>query len=312
MTFKNYLFLWDLSGSLFYKKFGISILRFKFMLMAFVLSRDVELFMQGSKNASVQNLILQRPETLGAIIWPYQCKNWDAKTRLNHIAEHYSAIEDLKFKIDFPLDGALKLLDLSDVYKGLHLVLDQPKWFMREGQLVINLFLDRTRILSLAFSFAHESGKVVAYVGAIQGRNFDWSLDMNRDLTKAMYAMRPRDFLFEQFRTLCRALGVSKIYAVSNASRHHRASYFGKKIQKGELALNYDEIWIERGGILDGSDFYVLSVNAQKKDIEQIPAKKRSMYRRRYDFLDITEVKMQEICLHLDSEKLLEYPFSSL
>lgn len=312
MTFKNYLFLWKLSGNLFYKKFGISRLRFKFMAMAFILSKDLELLLQSKKNAAAQNLISQRPETLGAIIWPYQCNNWDAKTRLNKIVEHYSAIEDLKFKIDFPLDGALKLLDLNSVYKGLHIVLDQPKWFMREGQLVINLFLDRTRILSLAFSFAHKSGEVVAYVGAIQGRNFDWSLDINRDITKAMYGMRPRDFLFEKFRTFCRILGVSKIYAVSNASRHHLANYFGKSIQKSELALNYDEIWIERGGILEDSDFYVFSLNMQKKDLEQIPAKKRSMYRRRYEFLDITEARMQKICVHLDSDKLLEYPFSSL
>lgn len=282
------------------------------MGMAYILSREIGLLLQSKKNAAIQNLILQRPETLGAIIWPYQCNTWDAKTRLNHIVEHYSAIEDLKFKIDFPLDGALKLLDLTNVYKDLHIVLDQPKWFLREGQLVINLFLDRTRILSLAFSFARESGKVVAYIGAIQGRNFDWSLDLNRDLTKAMYGMRPRDFLFEQFRTLCRALGVSKIYAVSNASRHHLASYFGKNNKKRELVLNYDEIWVERGGILEGSDFYVFSMNLQKKDIEQIPAKKRSMYRQRYEFLANTEVKIQEISAHLASDKLLEYPFSSL
>ncbi|MEQ1599223.1 MAG: DUF535 family protein [Methylotenera sp.] len=312
MTFKNYIFLWDLSGDLFYKKFGISILRFKFMIMAFFLSREVGLLLQYRKNVAVKNLILERPETLGAIIWPYQCNTWDAKTRLSHIAEHYNAIEDLKFKIAFPLDGALKLLDLTNVYKGLHIVLDQPKWFMREGQLVINLFLDKTRILSLAFSFARESGKVVAYIGAIQGRNFDWSLDLNRDLTKAMHGMRPRDFLFEQFRTLCRTVGVSKIYAVSNASRHHLDSYFGKKNEKRELALNYDEVWIERGGILEDSDFYVFSMNLQKKNIQQIPAKKRSMYRRRYEFLETTEVRTQEVCVHLDSDKLLEYPFSSL
>jgi uncharacterized protein VirK/YbjX len=282
------------------------------MVMAFILSKDLELLLQSKKNAAVQNLISKRPETLGAIIWPYQCNSWDAKTRLNHIVEHYSAIENLKFKIDFPLDGALKLLDLTNVYKGLHIVLDQPKWFMREGQLVINLFLDRTRILSLAFSFALESDRVVAYVGAIQGRSFDWSLDINRELTKAMYGMRPRDFLFEQFRTLCRTLGVSKIYAVSNASRHHRNNYFGKKTKTGELTVNYDEVWIERGGILEGSDFFVFSLNLQKKDIEQLPAKKRSMYRRRYEFLEITEVRMQEISAHLASDKLLEYPFSGL
>jgi uncharacterized protein len=312
MTFSNYKFLWNLSGDLFSRKFGSSILRFKFMLMAFISSRDVGLLLQNTKNVAVQNLIAQRPETLGAILWPYQSKSWDVKTRLSRIAEHYCAIEDLKYKIDFPLDGALKLIDLTHLHKDLHIVLDQPKWFLREGQLVINLFLDKTRILSLAFSFARESGQVVAYVGAIQGRNFDWLLDVNRDLTKAIYGMRPRDFLFEQFRALCRTLGVSKIYAVSNANRHHLASYFGKKNKTEELALNYDEIWVERGGVLEDSGFYVFSMDMPKKDIEDIPAKKRSMYRQRYGLLDALEVKMQEIRAHLNSNKLLEHPFSSL
>jgi uncharacterized protein VirK/YbjX len=183
---------------------------------------------------------------------------------------------------------------------------------MREGQLVINLFLGNVRILSLAFSFARESGKVVAYVGAMQGRNIDGLLDTYRGITKAMHGMRPRDFLFELFRSFCRAVGISKIYAVSDASRHHRDSFFVSKTKSKELTLNYDEIWIERGGILENSDFYVFSVTPQIKNLEEVPSKKRSMYRRRYEFLKIIEARMLEVCSHFDNDRLLEYPFNSL
>ncbi len=281
------------------------------MLKATRLSSALHPFLNAVEGSLINKLILQRPETVGAIVWPYQCHTWDAHFRLSRIQEHYNVVEHFLPKIDFPTDGALKLLALDDVYKDLHVVLDQPIWFMREGQLVMNLFLGNLRIFSLAFSFARESGKVVAYVGAMQGRNIDGLLDTYQEITKALYGMRPRDFLFELFRVFSRAVGISKIYAVSNSSRHHRGAYFGSKAKKAQFTLNYDTIWLERGGILESPDFYVFSVRHRRKSLEEIPSKKRSMYRRRYEFLDVIELRMLEVCADLDNERLLECPFKN-
>ncbi|MGZ8984360.1 MAG: VirK/YbjX family protein [Methylotenera sp.] len=312
MLLRDFIRLWNLS-ELIYTGRSLSALksRLLFMMKAARLSSSLRPLLGAAEGSLINKLIKQRPETVGAIVWPYQCRTWDAKTRLNRIVEHYSVIEGLSPLIDFPVNGALKLLDLGGVYENLHVVLDQPKWFMREGQLVLNLFLDDVRIYSLAFSLAHESGKVVAYVGAMQGRNIDGLLDTYREITKAMYGMRPRDFLFKLFRAFCRAVGVSKIFAVSDSSRHHRSSYFGNKAEKKELTPNYDEIWLELGGILETSDFYVFSVDPQRRNLEEVPSKKRSMYRQRYEFLDATEGLMLEVCAHLDKDSLLECPFQS-
>jgi uncharacterized protein VirK/YbjX len=282
------------------------------MVKSIQLSNSLNPYLNATEGSLINKLIAQRPETLGAVVWPYQCHTWDAKTRLHRIREHYRAIENLPKKIDFPMDGALKLLDLGHVYENLHIVLDQPIWFMREGQLVINLFLGNVRIFSLAFSLAYEADNLVAYVGAMQGRNIDGLLDRYREITKAMHGMRPRDFLFELFRAFCRSQGITKIYAVSDASRHHRSSYFGTKAKDGELTLNYDEIWLERGGIVHNDDFYVLSAVPQVKNLEEIASKKRSMYRKRYEFLETTEGELQKVCTLFDQDSLLEYPFQSL
>ena len=282
------------------------------MVSAIRFSNSLQPFLHAVDGSLINKLITQRPETVGAVIWPYQCHTWDTKTRLDRIVEHYSVIDSLSPRIDFPMDGALKLIDLGNVYESLHVVLDQPIWFMREGQLVINLFLDNVRIFSLAFSFARESGEVVAYVGAMQGRNIEGLLDKYREITKAMHGMRPRDFLFELFRAFCRAFGVTKIYAVSDASRHHRSAYFGSKAKDGELTLNYDEIWLERGGVLQNSDFYVFNVDQQIKNLEDVPSKKRSMYRKRYEFLEATESQILDVCKYLDNKRLLVHPFNSL
>src|SRR5262245_22081557 len=96
-------------------------------------------------------LIESRPETVGAAIWPYQCLGWDVRTR----RAHYSVVKSIGGgTIDFPVDGRLLLLDIREVRDGLQVILDQPKWYLREGQLVINLFLGDIRMYSLAFTLS--------------------------------------------------------------------------------------------------------------------------------------------------------------
>ena len=276
------------------------------------LTSSLQPFLHSTEGSPINKLIAQRPEIVGAIVWPYQCNSWDAKTRLKRIEEHYCIIEYIYPKIDFHVNGALKLIDLGDVYENLHVLIDRPKWFMREGQLVINLFLNKVRIYSLAFSFAHESGKVVAYVGALQGRDLDGILDVYRNITKLLHGMRPQDFLFELFRIFCRNVGVSMIYAVSESYRHHRSSYFGNFDDFDKPTLNYDKIWLERGGILDSPDFFMLGIEPHLKNMEQIPSNKRSMYRQRYNLLESVDLRIRDACAHLGDNRFLEYPFESL
>ncbi len=57
--------------------------------------------------------------------------------------------------------------------------------------------------------------------------------------------------------------------------------------------LRYDEIWRERGGVDGGEGFYSLPVEAGRRSDDEIPAKKRAMYRQRYAFLDSIEVQMK-------------------
>jgi uncharacterized protein len=281
------------------------------MAKAIDMSSSLQPFLHAKKDSSINRLLVQRPDTVGVIVWPYQCKSWDAKTRLKKIEEHYSVIEEFCPKLDFHVDGALKLMNLGSIYENLHVVIDRPKWFMREGQLVINLFLADVRIYSLAFSFARESGKVVAYVGALQGRSLEGIRDLYRKITKSLYGMRPQDFLFELFRIFCRTVGVTKILAVSESYRHHRSSYFSKEEYFATSTLNYDRIWFERGGTLENPDFFVLGVEPHLKNMEEIPSNKRSMYRQRYQLLEVIEVRIQDAYVHLGDNRFLEYPFHS-
>ncbi len=246
-------------------------------------------------SGGLERVLERRPETIGALVWPYVCLSWDTPTRLARIGDHWAAVEAVAPAMNFPPDDGRELLDLAELMPGLRVVLDQPKWFMREGQAVLNLFIGETRVFSLAFSLRMEDS-LTACIGAIQGRNIEGALDTYKAMTGALHSMRPRDFLLDLFRALCRSIGVTRIYAVADAKRHHRSPYFGNKLAK-QVPIDYDEIWRERGGTPFDVDFFVLPVDPGRRNIEEIPSKKRSMYRKRYEMLTKTEAELIQALL---------------
>ena len=244
------------------------------------------------EGSPLQRAMKQRPELAGVVIWPYICVSWDTKTSLQRIDEHFRVIEAMGTMLDFSSDKALTLLNLVDVDTDLRVVLDQPKWLIREGLFVINLFLRDVRIYSLAFSFAFEDAKIVTFIGALQGVDSEGILENYKRLTKKLHGMRPRDFLIELFRIFCRCVGVSKLYAVNDAKHLHNSSYFGKTKSR-KIFQNYNGIWTERGGVQGNEDFFVLSLETPVKNIDEISTNKRAMYRRRYELLESLEERMQ-------------------
>ena len=266
--------------------------RIRYLAKGAMLISHLQAFMHPREGGLLQRMISQRPEVLGVVVWPYICTSWDAKTRLQRIDEHFRVIESMCSKLDFPINEQLVLLDLADIVTNLRIVLDQPKWFMREGLFVLNLFAQETRIYSVAFSFASEEGKVVAYVGALQGVDVEGIMNDYKDMTKTLHGMRPRDFLVELFRIFCRCIGVTKIYAVNDDKRQHRSSYFGTEKSEA-LFLNYNTVWEERGGEQSDENFFELSIRTPMKSLDEVPSKKRAMYRRRYELLQLLEDRMK-------------------
>jgi uncharacterized protein len=252
------------------------------------------------RKSPLGKLMQDRPQAVGAVIWPYQCSGWNAQTRLARIRDHYTVIEKMGGVLDFPVNGKILLLDLEEIRDGFHVVIDQPIWFMREGQLALNLFLGDTRIYTLAFSLFHQTNVVAACIGAIQGRDIEGALETYRELTRVSYGMRPRDLLFEIFRMFCFELGISEIFAVSDEYRFHKDTrYFGPKPHT-KILSTYNEIWTDRGGTLVNPMFFQFAVSQPERDLATVPAKKRNMYRRRFEMLRRIRRQMHERCSRLE------------
>jgi len=240
--------------------------------------------------SALDRIMEERPEFIGALLWPYLSASFDAEERLRRIIAHYEVVDTLGAPFPFDCDERLVLVDLAEVMPGLRLVLDQPIWFLREGGLVLNLFIDSFRAFSIAFSLRHEADdQLTAWIGGLQGRNRDDMLETYRALTKLLHGLRPRDFLLEVLKMLLRQFGVTRLYAVSDAARHHRHAFFG---QIKAVLQDYDEIWADRGGVAASADFFELPMSPERRDEATIKPNKRSMYRKRFEFLNGLEARL--------------------
>jgi len=236
-------------------------------------------------------------EALGVIEWPYLNNGWTVAERLDRIATHYELLATSSAAL-LALDKrtAVRLVDLGRYSPGCEILIDRAPWFKREGELVLNLFRDTLRVASLAFTLGKQHGAPAMFIGAIQGINrgvsSEESLEVFRNLTKDFEGVRPKSLLLDIVRMIATEFGMQVLFAVADENRHHRHRYFGADAQV-KLAANYNEAWLEHGGTPSSvPGFYELPVRTVRKEITEVPAKKRAMYRRRYAMLAEIEVEV--------------------
>ena len=235
-------------------------------------------------SSPIGELLAEWPETAGILLWPYQCAAWDSETRVDRMAEHLDAVRKIP-GLKLQPDEKMVLADLSSFSPGTFLILDRAPWLSREGHLTLSLFKDDFRAFTLSFSLSGFPDTEL-FIGGLQGRHTDEILAMYRDLTKDFEGMRPRDFILEMLRMFANKIGVRRIYAVADSSKIFTHKYFA---DKGGSGLAYDDVWTERGGQRVASTHFELPLGGHRRPIEEIPAKKRSMYRRRHAMLDQIE-----------------------
>ncbi|WP_449433649.1 DUF535 family protein [Pseudomonas putida] len=239
-------------------------------------------------------------DCIGIVHWPYISRSWSPPVRFAVLASHYELVSQVcRPLLLLQRSEKLLLADLAQYSRGCSLVLDRAFWFMREGELVLNLFQDELRVASLAFTLSRSDDGPCLFIGAVQGIHkgvdSETSLNIYRDLTKDFEGLRPRSLLIEVLRHIARGLGVTRIYAIGDGYRHHRDAYFGVE-KSQELLANYDVIWQEHGATLsEREDFFSIPTGASRTPLQDIAAKKRAMYRRRYQLLDAIQASVEDV-----------------
>ena len=230
-------------------------------------------------NPALQQAITTRPAIMTCVVHPYLHASWSAQRKLEVIADHYALLQG---RLEFLRSAATQAIGIVDLGDRLQLQIEAPGPFEHEGQLVVSLVREQLHLYSLAFTLGRVGGDRVAYVGALQGLNSPYALQMYRSLTHRMHGLRPRDLLLTVFRLLCTTLGIGRVLAVSDQNRICSNRYF---VSSSQVFSSYDVAWRENGGVATEGGFFELDTSVLQRNAEDIPSRKRAQYRRRYALL---------------------------
>lgn len=162
----------------------------------------------------------------------------------------------------------------------------------KEGCLSVMLKYEERAFYQIIFWINKDKdGNEAMYIGAMQGPNVDESRDAIKRMTKWAHGYRTKNLILYMTQAVARALRLKKIYAVSNygyyANNHVRADR--------KLKTNFGDFWLEAGGKeTEDERFYELPLVEHRKTMEEVPTRKRAVYRRRFAFLDEVDAEIEQ------------------
>lgn len=228
---------------------------------------------------------------------PYIVKNSPAIDRSALVVDHYNTVSelvspDLMKQIYTDAKGlTLMTFEIEDILYTVRLVYEAR--YQKEGDMSLVLHSQEDgNFYTLSFTLGHENGARSIMIGGLQGpRSNETSNEKIKKLTRKLYGQRPKSLMVSLLDLLAQIWGVETILAVKTQSH----TYAAKRYSKGRIKTDYDALWKELGGTEYDRNFYSLPVNAPRRDLDGMSRSKRSMYRRRYEWLDNTKATFEQV-----------------
>ncbi|WP_074571581.1 DUF535 family protein [Selenomonas ruminantium] len=154
----------------------------------------------------------------------------------------------------------------------------------KEGLLSVMMLLDGNPLYQIIFWLDKDkNGDASMWIGAMQGPNMEDARDIIKDITKRSYRYRTKNLILYMTMAVARALKVKHIYAVSNEGYY--AMNHARRDRK--LKTDFGEFWEEAGGHkTEDARFYEVPLIEPRKTMEEVPTRKRAVYRKRFAFQD--------------------------
>jgi len=160
----------------------------------------------------------------------------------------------------------------------------------REGSWSLGLWTDDgVRLCQVSFSFLCRDRLMI---GSVQGAHCQDERAMQgiRDATRAAEGLRPPHLLVEVLRLLCRRGG--QALAAVDPQHHVKKRWHQRVLQ---VSFDYCTFWAELGGQRQPNGQWALPVQRPARDLADVPAKRRAMYRRRAALLDALGGQLQHL-----------------
>lgn len=217
-------------------------------------------------------------------------------TRVKLIQEHYAYLEQKIEPASFVAlgyDTAYEIWRAPETDMTWHAYLKFESGQRKEGLLSVMMDVDGEHLYQIIFWIEQRDGQPTLVIGAMQGPNTENAQDFVREMTKRAHRFRTKNLILYITQAVARALAIKRILAVSNAGYY--ANNHVRLDRK--LKTDFGAFWEEVGGWeTDDHRFYELPLVYPRKTMEEVPTRKRAVYRRRFAFLDAVD---EEIAAHM-------------
>ena len=220
-------------------------------------------------------------------------------TRVKLIQEHYAYLEQKIEPASFVAlgyDTAYEIWRAPETDMTWHAYLKFESGQRKEGLLSVMMDVDGEHLYQIIFWIEQRDGQPTLVIGAMQGPNTENAQDFVREMTKRAHRFRTKNLILYITQAAARALGIKRMLAVSNAGYY--ANNHVRLDRK--LKTDFGAFWEEVGGWeTDDHRFYELPLVYPRKTMEEVPTRKRAVYRRRFAFLDTVDeeiaARMKEV-----------------
>lgn len=219
----------------------------------------------------------------------YCDKRFNGQQRLNAIIENFTLAE-----VKFGQQQLLSLVEnssliLSELTDELILKLNINQIDPYEGFFSLNIQNKQTkqRIYDASFTFLAPNKLLIS---SIQGPSGEAAQALVRESTKEMHGVRPMFMLIHSFKLLAQKLNCELI----GIPHKYQAKYRWNDSSK--LLFNYDEFWRENNAEMN-QNYWQIPYTIERKSLEEIASKKRSMYRKRYEMFDKLALQISQLNL---------------
>lgn len=160
----------------------------------------------------------------------------------------------------------------------------------KEGLMAIVMRLNNQHLYQIMFWLSPTNNKELSlWIGAMQGPNMSDSKEIIKDITKRSHRYRTKNLILYMTMAVARGFGCKHIYAVSNegyyAMNHVR--------RDRKLKTDFGDFWGEVGGHkTEDPRFYEIPLIEPRKTMEEVPTRKRAVYRKRFAFQDDVDAQI--------------------
>lgn len=257
--------------------------RLRYRLRSFLHAQAVRIFEQFvNQHPQLVALLNERVGFSYPLVHRFLDKRFNSQQRFDAICENLLFLPQQLSHLNPPLWE--QPLSFGEVIPDFEILLNINEHQPMEGYWALELRYKPKDQLIYLLTFAKLDDALL--IAVVQGPNFDGSKEIVKQLTKSCHGLRPAYLMVEAMKGLTRILGYNKLLGIPQ--KYQNKSRF---VQSKRYVVDYDAIFSEAGG---SQDYYWILPLENERNLDDVPSKKRSMYRKRFAMLDSLNESMSQ------------------